>query len=159
MAIINRRIVRVLGVMVPALLVGAIALPRALAWGHHRYGPPSSAGELSERMRDKLEYVLDEVDASDAQRARADALAQERGARVFTLMSEGRGLRQQLKQALLADQLDRARVDALRGQLDGLVQRVTAEGLDGFYALAEILTPAQRTKVADKLARFDHGDH
>lgn len=150
----KRTLRRAAYVLVPVLLVGAFALPRALAWGRH-HGAPNSASELSERMRDKVDFVLDELDATDAQRARADALASERATRMFAMMSEGRALRQQLKQALLADQLDRARVEAARGQLDALVLRFTREGLDGFYALAEILTPEQRKQVADRLARFD----
>jgi Spy/CpxP family protein refolding chaperone len=154
--IAKTRLRRTLWIVVPALVlaVGALSLPRALAWGHHHARPTTSA-ELASRMNGGIEHLLDRVDASDAQRERASALAEQRAPALFALMGEGRALRQQLKQALLAEQLDRARLDQLRGQIDALAQRAAGEGLDAVYALSDILTPAQRQQVAEHLARFD----
>lgn len=148
-----RTIKRVLLIAVP-IAVAAFALPRALAWGHHHMRP-SSAAELSERLADKVEHVLDELDATDQQRARADALVQERAPQLFSLMSEGRELRIELKQVMLAEQLDRARLDAVRAKIDAVAQKAADTGLDAVFQLAEVLTPAQRKQLAEHLARFD----
>ena len=149
------RVRRVLWIVVPVLLVAMLALPKALAWGRHHVHAKSPA-ELTEHLDDKLEYVLDKVDASDAQRAKAHEIAERRAPELFALMSEGREARRALKDTLLAEQLDRARLDAARTRLDALADRATDVGLESVFELAEVLTPAQRKQIADRLARFEH---
>jgi protein CpxP len=142
-----------------AFLVGLITYGRASASGpfcrgFHGHGAPSSSDDVAEHLDHKVEYVLDAVDASAAQRKQADALVQKLSPAMFTLMVEGRALRGELKGALLAEKLDKTRIDELRVRLDGLSDRLVDTGMDGVVALAEILTPAQRQKVADRLARM-----
>ena len=146
---------RALWVIVPALLVGAFALPRALAWGHH-HPRASSPAELAEHLEDGLDHLLDRVDATDAQRELASAIAERRAPELFAVITQGRAVRQQLKQALLAEQLDPQKLATARAQLNELATRASTIGLDSVYELAQVLTPAQRKQVADKLARFDH---
>lgn len=146
---------RALWIVVPTLALGLAVLPRALAWGGHRHARASSPEELAEHMEHGLEHLLDKLDASDAQREQASALAARRAPALYAIMSEGRAVRQQLKQVLLAEQLDQARLDALRKQLDGLADRATDIGLGGMFELATVLTPAQRKELADHLARFE----
>jgi Spy/CpxP family protein refolding chaperone len=69
-------------------------------------------------------------------------------------MSEGRALRGELKTALLAEKLDKAQIDELRTRLDALGDRLVDTGMDGVVGLSEILTPAQRQKVAARLAHM-----
>jgi Spy/CpxP family protein refolding chaperone len=142
-----------------ALALGLVTFGRAYASGpfchgfHGHHGAASSA-EVAEHMEHKIEYVLDAVDASAAQRKQADALVQKLAPEMFKLMTDGRSLRGELKTALLAQQLDKMQLDALRTRLDTLGDRLVDTGMDGVVALAEILTPAQRQKVADRLARM-----
>ena len=144
----------------PAVLVlGLVTFGRAYASGPFCHGMrghhgPSSSAEVAEHMDHKVEYLMDAVDANDAQRQQADALVQKLAPETFKLMSEGRALRAELKTALLAEKLDKARLDALRTRLDTLGDRLVDTGMDGVLELAEILTPAQRQKVSDKLARM-----
>jgi len=151
---------RWLFLVVPAVLaLGLITLGRARASGpfcrgFHGHHAASSSAEVQEHLTDKVEHVLDAVDASDAQRKQADALAEKLAPTLFTLMGEGRVLRGELKTALLADQLDKARIDALRTRLDTLGDRLVDTSMDGVVALAEILTPAQRQKVGERLAHM-----
>lgn len=149
------RLRRTLIIVVPMLAVAALALPRALAWGHHRFGRPTSPEQLTEKLTFGLDHLLDEVDATDDQRVRAEALVEQRAPELFALMTEGRALRGELKQAMLADKLDRARLDAVRTKIDVVASKVADTGLDTVYQLAEVLTPAQRKQLADRIARFD----
>jgi Spy/CpxP family protein refolding chaperone len=144
----------------PAVLaVGLITFGRAYASGpfcrgfHGHHGASSSA-EVAEHLEHKVEYVLDAVDANDAQRKQADALVQKLAPEMFKLMGDGHALRAELKSALLAEKLDKARIEVLRTRLDTLADRLVDTGMDGVVSLAEILTPAQRQKVADRLARM-----
>jgi periplasmic protein CpxP/Spy len=146
---------RALFVIVPALALGALAIPTALAWGHGHHHAKTAA-ELNEHLERGLDHLLDRVDATDAQRERANAIAARRSPELFALMSEGRSVRQQLKQVLLAEQLDKAQLAQLRVQLDTLANRATDIGLSSVYELADVLTPAQRKELADRLSRFEH---
>ena len=147
--------------LIPAVLgVGAFGYARANASGPFCHGfrghhaPPASADAVAEHLDGKLEYLFDEVDATEAQRAQISAQAKKLAPEIFVLMSEGRALRGQLKTALLAEKLDQARIDALRGELDALTDKVLDTGLSGLVGVSEVLTPAQRKQIADKLARF-----
>jgi protein CpxP len=149
------RLRRALWILVPALALGALAIPRALAWTHDHHHAKTPA-ELNEHLERGLDHLLDRVDATDAQREQASAIASRRAPELFALLSEGRALRQKLKQVLLADKLDKAQLDTLRGQLDTLANRATDIGLSGVYELADVLTPAQRKELAERLSRFEH---
>lgn len=142
-----------------ALAFGVIGLGRAYASGPFCHGfrghhAPSSSAEVAEHMEDKVEHVMDAVDATAAQRKQADALVQKLAPEMFKLMSDGRALRGELKTALLADKLDKARIDELRTRLDALGDRLVDTGMNGVVGLSEILTPAQRQKVAARLAHM-----
>ncbi len=146
---------RALWIAVPVLAVIALALPRALAWGRHHHARPSSPAELTERLEGGIDHVLDELDASDAQRQQANAIAARRAPELFALMSQGHALRQKLRQILLADQVDQTALAETRGELDALLERVTEVGLGGVSEFAQVLTPDQRQKLAERLARFE----
>lgn len=147
---------RALWVLIPALALGALAIPRALAWGFHHHHHAENAEELGEHLTHGLDRLLDRVEATDAQKTRASAIAERRAPELFALMEEGRALRKQLKQALLAEQLDKALLDKTRLDLDALADKLSDVGLSTMAELAEVLTPAQRKRIADKLAKFEH---
>ncbi|MDB4987778.1 MAG: hypothetical protein JWN04_2956 [Myxococcaceae bacterium] len=145
---------RALWIVLPALAVGAVALPRALAWGHHHHHA-GSAAELAEHMESGLDHLLDQVDATDPQRAQANAIAARRAPELFAVITQGREVRQQLKQVLLAEQLDKTKLAGVQAQIDALARQASAIGLDTVFEVSEVLTPAQRKQVADRLARFE----
>ena len=145
-----------LWVLLPVLAIGALAVPRALAFrrGHHHHA--SSAAELKEHMEEGLDALLDRVDATEAQRTQANAVAARRAPELFALMQEGRALRSQLKTSLLAEQVDAAAVERTRADLQKLAAKASDIGLGSMVELAQLLTPAQRNEIADKLAKFEH---
>lgn len=152
---IRPRIRRAIYFVVPALLVGALALPRALAW-HHQHHQLESSVELSEHLGDGLDYLLHKVNATDAQHAQANAIVQKRAPQLYAVISQARDLRMQLKQALLAEQVDTAKVQAVHTQLDALTKQASDIGLASLTEVAQILTPDQRKQISDRIARFEH---
>lgn len=146
--------------VVPAALgAGLFTLSHAYAspffggFRGHR-GAPETAGELAERFDHKVEFLMDAVKATDAQRAQADVLVQRLSPELFALMDEGRALRGELKTVLLADQLDKAKIADIEARLSVLTNKLVGTGMNGLSSVAEILTPAQRRLVADKLSRM-----
>ena len=148
------RLRRALWIVVPVLAVGLVALPRAMAWGRH-HARAQNAQELNDHLDHGLDHLLDKVDATDAQREQASAITARHAPELFAIMSEGRATRQELKQVLLADTIDKGRLDAAHQKLDALAKRATDVGLASVAELSELLTPAQRKQIADRLARFD----
>lgn len=146
-------------VIVPAALgAGLFTLSRAYAspffGGHGRHRAPVSAAEVEQHFDDKIEHLLDAVDATDAQRAQAELVGKRLAPQIFTLMDEGRALRGELKTALLAEQLDKGQISGIEGKLTLLADKLVDTGMDGLVSVADLLTPAQRRLVADKLARM-----
>lgn len=147
-------------VVVPVLLgAGVLGMARARASGpfcglHGHHAPAANAAELETHVNDKLEHLLDAVDATEVQRKQAAALVKGASPELFALMGEGRSLRGELKTALLADKLDTARIGDLKAQLADLSERVVETSMDNVVKLSQLLTPAQRAKIADKLARL-----
>jgi Spy/CpxP family protein refolding chaperone len=147
------------GALFGLLALAGIGLGRAYAsgpffHGFRRHHAPASSTELAEHLAHKVEYVLDGVDASAAQRKQADALVQRLSPEMFRLMNDGRTLRGELKEALLAEQLDKARIDELRARLDAVADRLVDSGMDALVGMSEILTPAQRQRVKERLGRM-----
>jgi len=147
------------GALFGVFALAAIGLGRAYAsgpffHGFHRHHAPASSGELAEHLAHKVEYLLDGVDASAAQRKQADALVQRLSPEMFGLLNDARAVRGELKAALLAEQLDKARIEELRARLDVLADRLVDTSVDTLVGLSEILTPAQRSQVKQRLERM-----
>lgn len=147
------------GALFGLLALAGIGLGRAYAsgpffHGFRRHHAPASSAEVAEHLTHKVEYLLDAVDASAAQRKQADALLQRLSPEMFRLMNDARAARGELKAALLADQLDKARIEELRTRLDALADRLVDTGVDVLAGLSEILTPAQRGQVRQRLERM-----
>jgi Spy/CpxP family protein refolding chaperone len=140
------------GAAAVVLGLGVMSRVHAGPFRHHA----RTQAELEVFMQNASDHLLDAVDADEAQRARIDGLISQRAPETFALLQEGRALRQELKAALLSEQIDPARVEAAKQKLDVWAQRSASFAVDGFAGVAGVLTPAQRAQVADKLARMHH---
>jgi Spy/CpxP family protein refolding chaperone len=121
----------------------SLPLPRAPGRGDH--GNPQA---MAERRVDQL---IKMINGTPEQKTKLLALAQ-------TAMTDMKPLREQLQAArkrgmelLSAASIDRGAIDKLRGEsvqlMDGISRRMSAHMMDA----AEVLTPAQRAQVAEKM--------
>jgi Spy/CpxP family protein refolding chaperone len=135
--------------------VGVGSLARANGGCHGPWGGHAeSAADMQEMMERRAGFLLDSVDADDTQRAEVDAIVARAAPQLFALSKEGRALRQEMKEALLAEPLDQARLATAKQKLDQLASRMADTGFDSLVQVADVLTPEQRQQVADKLSRF-----
>jgi periplasmic protein CpxP/Spy len=143
------------------LLIGGIPLlaaaglffvPRALAFGFHGRHNARTVEELREHMEHRADFVLDRLDASDDQRDKVNAILDKNAPQFFALMSEGRSVRTAMKNALLADKVDRTKLDKAQADLDALADKASELGVETLAQVAEVLTPQQRQKIAEHLA-------
>ncbi|MFT3926253.1 MAG: periplasmic heavy metal sensor [Myxococcales bacterium] len=139
------------GALALAAGIGVVSRVQAGPWHGHR---AQSAAEVQVFMERRAEHLLDAVDADDAQREQVEAILAKNAPQMFALMQEGRALRQELKAALLAERVDRTQIALGKQKLDALAQRMANLGVDGLASVAEVLTPAQRKQIADKLTHF-----
>jgi periplasmic protein CpxP/Spy len=151
-----RRLVKWGGAIV---LVVALVGGTAAAWAHSQWGDP---GKIATQMEKRVRSTLEDVGASAAQ--------QDQVAEIFkTAARDLRAIKDQypsgghkeLHQVLTGPSIDRNRLEMLRAEhlrfADEASKRLTLALADA----AEILTPEQRTAVAEKMAkkrRHWHGD-
>jgi periplasmic protein CpxP/Spy len=146
-----KRLVSVLALV--AIGLGALTLT---AFRHHH-----DPAQMEQRLTKRVEKMLDEVQATDAQRQQILAIKDK-------LVADGKALhatRADTRQKLLAlwnsDQPDAAQVHAL---VDGRADAMKAfadEVADAILQVHGILTPAQRAQVGAKVQQHleQHGQH
>lgn len=148
-----------LGLLLGVFALAGIGLGRAYAsgpffHGFRRHHAPASSPELAEQLARKAEHLMDGVGASSAQRQRMAALVNELSPELFELMNDGRALRTELREALLAKQSERERIESLRARLHAFADRLVDTGMGGLAGVSEILTPAQRRELDERLRRM-----
>lgn len=119
---------------------------------HRRHGrdPAQVAAFVTERVDD----VLDDVDATPEQRSRIHAIKD----RLLAAGQEARAGHRAAHDALLAewtaDAPDRARLHALVDERAEALRQLAHEAVDAGIEVHEVLTPAQREQVTRKVERL-----
>jgi Spy/CpxP family protein refolding chaperone len=110
--------------------------------GLHRHGHGGA--------KDHVEEMLDEVDASDAQRKAIAPLVDRAAASAHEIHSQGEELHDELLAILTAESIDRVALESVRLQAVALVDQASQEMVDAMGGMAEVLTPEQRKEIARK---------
>lgn len=143
---------------VGAVLVGALAVaacshgPFRGGHGATAAGPidPERAARFVERMADR---VIDAVDGTAEQRQRIQAIARAASDDLLPLGERTRTARRQSVELLGAATIDRAAIEALRADQIALADTASRRIAQALADTAEVLTPPQRTKLAERLQR------
>jgi Spy/CpxP family protein refolding chaperone len=142
-------------------VVGAV-----LSWhGHaHAFGPghqgsggweqadPETMGKRIEAM---TAFRLAEIDATPEQKSRIAALMKGAAADLASAREQASELRRKSAQLLAAPTIDLAQLEALRVQQLQLRDTVSRRMLQARAEAAEVLTPEQRAKLAERRLRRD----
>ena len=132
-----------------------LALPLAVACRGPRHGMANlTEAELSERMIDVAEIGLDHVDADEQQVERVNGVLRGLAPNLVKLRAEHRALGAELRAELAKDQVDAARVEALRKRALDLFDRATQQGQTALLATAAVLTPEQRNELTYKWEKY-----
>lgn len=154
-----RRRLRRRWLLLSGIPIAAVDLFAARAFahgGHHcRHGHGATTEEaMREHMVGRLDYLLDRVDADDAQRAEVERIVARRTPALFETRKQGRALRGELVTALRSG--DRDRLQTLRARGVSLFDEATALGLDTAQEIGDVLRPEQRAQVLEHFDRFMH---
>jgi periplasmic protein CpxP/Spy len=141
------------------LLLGALAVMGLATAGltltafRHSHDP----AQLDRMVTNRLDDLLDDVSATDAQRTQILALKDKLMADGKALHADHAGTRQQLVALWQADQPDAAKVHALVDGRADAMKKFADEVADAMIQVHGILTPEQRAKVADEIQQ--HHQH
>ena len=135
------------------LLIGVVAAGgAAIAQGAHPMMMHHSE-DMVAHVNGMLQYIYDDVGASDAQKTKLAAISQAATADLGVLHNELASTHEQVFALLTQDTIDRTALETLRaGQMrvaDDLSIRLTQFIAD----VAETLTPAQRKALAEHFAQ------
>jgi Spy/CpxP family protein refolding chaperone len=156
---------------IAGIAAASIALAgAALSWhGHARafgpgHGPMHGGWEqmdpetMGKRIEAMTAYRLADIDATAEQKSRITAIMKGAANDLASLRGQGRELRRKSMQLLAAATIDRAQLEALRVQQMQLHETVSRRMLQALTDSAEVLTPEQRAKLAERrLRRFERG--
>jgi periplasmic protein CpxP/Spy len=143
---------RIFQALAAAATLGVIG--KAVAQGAPGRGDHGNPQAMAER---RIDGLIKMINGTPEQKTKLLALAQ-------TAMTDMKPLREQLRatrkrgmELLTAASIDRSAIDKLRGDsvqlMDCISRRISAHMMDA----AEVLTPAQRTQVAEKMKSRGEG--
>jgi Spy/CpxP family protein refolding chaperone len=140
------------------LVAGALAVGACSHGGHRGWhdGPmsgqmdPERAAKFADRMADR---IVSAVDGTPEQRQRIAAIAQAAVSDLAPLREQARAARRDGVALLSAATIDRGALEALRARQMGLADGASKRIAQAMADTAEVLTPEQRTRLAERMQR------
>ncbi len=143
---------------VAAAVAGALALGACSHGGRAGWhdGPmsgqmdPERAARFAERMADR---IISAVDGSPEQKQRIRGIAQAAVTDLAPLREQARAARRDGVALLSAATIDRAAIEGLRAKQVGLADGASKRIAQALADTAEVLTPEQRIRLAERMQR------
>jgi Spy/CpxP family protein refolding chaperone len=101
----------------------------------------------------RLERMLDDVKASDAQKEKASAIVKASLEHGAPLAKQMRDNHIQMRKLMSAATLDKAAIEAMRAEQIKLADEVSKRMTSTMLAVADVLTPEQRAQLAEKMEK------
>ncbi len=98
-------------------------------------------------------HMLDDVDASDEQRAQVKGIIETHSATLNSLRESGRKLHEETRALLSAPTIDRSAIENLRQQKIASMDQTSREMTTMLADIAEVLTPEQRKQLAENMQK------
>lgn len=109
--------------------------------------PPASPHEAL--AHERISDALEEIDATEPQQQRVREIFSQHRAQLQALRTEAAALREEIRDAFVAEILDRERIMALRVEAVDLFDRATETATETMIEIAELFTPEQRATLAE----------
>ena len=118
---------------------------------HGGMGEGGMFGGSPERMGRKIDFMLDGLNASDAQRSQIKQIAAQAAADLKTQADAGRGLRERGMEILASPTVDANAAEKLRQQMLQQHDQMSRRVMQAMLAVANVLTPEQRMKLGERM--------
>jgi periplasmic protein CpxP/Spy len=115
--------------------------------------PPSNSGrpDMARMAERRIEHMIKEVDGTPEQKAKLTQLAQLAAKDLQPLHEQHMAARRKGMELLAAPSVDRTALEKLRTEQTQLMDGISRRMLMHMADAAEVLTPAQRNKLAEKM--------
>lgn len=120
--------------------------------GHHGHHGQIDPAEAKEHAREMVGHLAWAIDATAEQKAKLTTIAEAMATDLIPVHQKLEGAHARIAQMLRAPQIDRAALEALRAEHIALADDVSKRIAQGLADAADVLTPAQRAKLADHWA-------
>ena len=137
--------------------IGFKAFAQGGGCGWHRCGfaaGPIDPAALDKHLDRALKHLYVEIDATDEQKQRLEPIVKQAVNDLLPLREKARNARKQAVGLLAADRIDRGAIEALRAEQIQLAEQASKRFTQALADVAEVLTPAQRKQVAERMENF-----
>jgi len=132
-----------------AVLIAGVGFVKG--FGHDRARPQDgrhfATAASPEQLADRIDHLLDHLDATDTQRARIIDLVDELAPELVELAAQRDALSDQIVSALAAEELTATRTENLQKQVSEQSAQLAERTLEIAFEIATELTPEQRTEL------------
>lgn len=142
-------------------LILAFTSAKGSPWGHrsgqshwgHGYGEHSHDTIFREHAEERLDWILDWIDASDEQRDQIVDIVGDSIENMRQLSAEHHSNREAFVSAFAQTDVDRVALEEIRLSALQLADEASSELLDMLAEVAEVLTPEQRLDLSDHMRK------
>src|SRR5258705_13740492 len=143
-----------------ATVIGVKAIAHAGGpWRWHRagfMGAPLEPAMVDEHLDRMLKHLYVEIDATDAQKQQLAPIVKGAAHDLLPLRTQFQDARRQAVDLLSRERVDRAALEALRADQLRLAEQASIRFTQALADVADVLTPAQRKQLAERIGRW-HG--
>ena len=133
------------------LVVGAFLAAGVVAGcGRHHHHGARTPEEFRARFDKATHRALDKMDATEDQKARIKPIADELAAALNGFREEHKAIRSRFVKAFEAEKVDPGEVAKIRADALALADRATGKISEAIVKASDVLTPAQRRKLAER---------
>jgi periplasmic protein CpxP/Spy len=143
-----------------AAAIGFKAYAEEGGCGWHRAGfaaGPLDPAAVDEHLDRMLKHLYVEIDATEEQKQKLEPIVKQAAKDLLPLRDKARAARKRAVELLTADAVDRAAVEALRAEQIQLAEQASRRLTQALADVAEVLTPAQRRQIAERMERHGRG--
>ena len=125
--------------------------------GRHFGGGPFSGAmtpaQMEERLERMLKHLYVELDATEEQKQKIAPIVKQAAREMMPMREAMMGTRKQAISLFTAERIDRAAIEALRADRLKAAETGTRRMTQALMDIAEVLTPAQRKTLGERMAR------
>jgi periplasmic protein CpxP/Spy len=148
------------GLLLVGVLLGSVlgGLFAGSAGGYPSWGCRWRDAHSIEAVRERAEFMTDwllrRIEASEEQRQQIQSIVQKAVTDLAPVTEAHRKNRQAWREALTQPTVDRQALEALRQAEVQLIDTASNQLVGATVEVAQVLTPGQRTKLLERVARF-----